>query len=249
MGVLYVDECGEEGFGNKSSEWLIVGGVIQPDETVRQNFKDAYDDFKSAHMQDNWHFHFAKASHDQRLGFIHTVRDTGLRAMAVAIYKPSIRQQENFKKRYYLYFYALRFLLERATIWCRDHGVHDDLHVYLSTRRGLKVENLNDYLEKIITSPFVKNDKMVWSCLRNESIFLAPNSKLRGLQIADCVVSSLGKAIEPSTFGLFENRYILDLHPMFHHDNLTFNRAITVWPGTPADVYVKRLTPIYSASG
>ncbi|QKV18683.1 DUF3800 domain-containing protein [Oricola thermophila] len=249
MAVLYIDECGEEGFSDTSSQWLIVGGALQPSRTILQNMIRAYDDFKSEHMQPNWYFHFAKASHDARLGFIHAMRETGLRAVAVAIYKPSIRRPENFKRKYFLYFYALRFLLEKATNWCRDHGTSDELHVYLSTRKGLKLENLNDYLSRVISSPYVSNDRMVWRFLRNESIFLAPNREYRGLQVADCVVSSIGKALEPSEFGLFEDRYVLDLSPMFHHDRLTFQHAVKIWPGVPVTHYSDRLTWMFARAG
>ncbi|ESX49398.1 DUF3800 domain-containing protein [Mesorhizobium sp. C416B] len=233
MAVLYVDESGEEGFSPTSSDWLIVGGAIQRDHIVFEATKLAYDAFKSKHRAPNWHFHFQKASHNVRLGFIDAMRDTGLRAMAVAIYKPGILKPDNFRKRYFLYFYALRFLLEKATIWCRDHGMYDEMHVYLSSRRGLTVENLNEYLERVISSPFVKEDRMEWSFLRNKGIFIKPNEELRGLQIADCVVSSIGQAWEASEFGLYEPRFIKDLRPMFHHDDQTYARAIKIWPSVP----------------
>lgn len=228
-----MDECGEEGFGPSSSQWLVVGGVLQRDNEVFERTRDAYDTFKAKYRPENWHFHFQSARHGIRLGFIHAMRDTGMRAMAVAIYKPSINRPDNFRKKYFLYFYALRFLLEKATIWCRDHGAYDEMHVYLSTRRGLAIENLDDYLRKVISSPFVKADRMEWSYLRNKGIFLKPNKEMRGLQMADCVVSSIGQAFEPSQFGLVEPRYLHDMHPMFHHDSMTYGRAIKVWPSVP----------------
>jgi len=237
MAVLYVDECGEEGFSASSSQWLIVGGVIQRDNEIFGLTKEAYETFRVKHRRsENWFFHFQNASHMTRLGFIHAMRDTGLRALAVAIYKPSIKQPDNFRKKYYLYFYALRFLLEKATTWCRDHGQFDEIHVYLSTRRGLSVENLNEYLTKVISSPFTKTDRMEWSYLRNKGIFLKPNKEMRGLQMADCVVSSIGQAFEPNGFGLFEPRYLEDLRPIFHHDSLTYGRAIKIWPSVPTNL-------------
>lgn len=234
MAVLYVDECGEEGFSATSSNWLIVGGVLQRDPDVLTKTLEAYGTFKTTHRQDNWHFHFQSATHNVRLGFIHAMRNTGMRAIAVAIYKPAIRQPDNFRKKYYLYFYALRFLLEKATVWCREYGLADEMHVYLSTRRGLTVESLDEYLSKVISSPFTKTDRMEWSYLRNKGIFLKPNKELRGLQMADLVVSAIGQAFEPSEFGLYEPRYLYDLKPMFHHDSLTYGRAIKIWPHAPA---------------
>ncbi|MER8782294.1 DUF3800 domain-containing protein [Mesorhizobium sp. M0663] len=255
MAVLYVDESGEEGFSPTSSQWLIVGGVLQPSQEVFQATKIAYDAFKAEHRQPNWHFHFQNASHNIRLGFIHAMRDTGMRAIAVAIHKPSITRQDNFRKKYFLYFYALRFLLEKATIWCRDHGSYDEMHVYLSTRRGLQLGNLNDYLTKVIASPFVTTDRMEWSFLRNKGIFLRPNNEFRGLQMADCVVSAIGQAFEPSEFGLLEPRYIEDMGPMFHHDDLTYGRAIKIWPSIPTNLLAAiqgtstfRIAPVLSES-
>jgi hypothetical protein len=236
MTILYVDECGEEGFSETSSKWLIVGGVLQRDPSTLKNMVSAYDAFKASHCNDNWHFHFTKTRHSIRLGFIHAMRDCGMRALAVAIYKPSIRKKDNFTKRYYLYFYALRFLLEKATVWCREHGLHDELHVYLSSRRGLRLEDLDAYLRRVISSPYVSNDKMEWSYLRNQGIFIRDNKSLRGLQMADCVVSSIGQAWEKSRFGLYEPRYLKDMRPMFHHDSLTYDRAIKIWPSVPADL-------------
>lgn len=110
MAVLYVDESGEEGFSPTSSEWFILGGAFQPSTALKPMIA-AYDKFKATHCQPNWHFHFQNAPHDLRLGFIMAMRETGFRGFGIAIHKPSIRQRENFSKKYFLYFYALRFLL------------------------------------------------------------------------------------------------------------------------------------------
>lgn len=245
MAVLYVDECGEEGFSDTSTEWLILGGALHPnqDGTVR-NVIAAYDDFKSKHYAENWYFHFRNRRHDERLGFINAIRNTGVRALCVAIHKPSLRKPEKFKKKYYLYFYALRFLLEKATIWSRDHH-QQQLRVILSTRKGLKLENLTEYLDRLTSSPFVNHDRMVWDYLRLDDIELAPNQEFRGLQIADCIASSLGKVLEASKYGTTEPRYLADLYPCFHLDKLEYGKAIKVWPSIPADQWRERLFPAY----
>jgi len=45
MAILYVDEAGEEGFKDGSSEWFVLGGALHrnPD---RQACCDCYDEFK-----------------------------------------------------------------------------------------------------------------------------------------------------------------------------------------------------------
>jgi hypothetical protein len=117
MTLLYVDECGEEGFSETSSRWLIVGGVLQRDPEILQRMISTYDAFKAEHCPDNW----------------------------------------------------------------------------------------------------------------------------RGLQMADCVVSSIGAAWEASRFGLYEPRYLRDLRPLFHFDSLTYGRAIKIWPSVPADLITGEL--------
>ncbi len=245
MAVLYVDECGEEGFSPSSCEWLILGGALQP-STALETMIEAYEKFKTEHCQSNWYFHFQTCSHDQRLGFIAAMRDTGLRAFAIAIHKPSILRHENFTKKYFLYFYGLRFLLERVTTYCRDH-CKEPLGVHLSNRKGLTAENLNAYLDRVLTSPFVKQDKMQWEYLSRAHIATYPNKDWRGLQMADCIASSIGKTLELSRYGTTEPRYLAELHPCFHHDNLEYGRAIKCWPTIPGDHWHQRLYPAYKA--
>lgn len=228
MAVLYVDESGEEGFAKTSSEWLILGGVLQPSH-VRKNIITEYDTFKNDHCQNNWHFHFQKASHDMTLGFINAMCRTDIRAVAVAIHKPSITSQSNFSKKYYLYFYALRLLLERATVWSRDH-CKEELYLYLSARRGLTTKDFENYLTRVETSPFTSRDGMAWSHLKRQEFEIRDNKELRGLQFADCVASALGKAIEKSQYGTHEDRYIKKLHKCFHQDSLTYRTAVKIWP-------------------
>jgi len=245
MAVLYVDESGEEGFSPTSCEWLILGGALQP-STARETIIEAYEKFKAEHCQPNWHFHFQTCSHDQRLGFISAMRNTGLRAFAIAIHKPSILRRENFTKKYFLYFYGLRFLLERVTTYCRDH-CQEPLRVHLSSRKGLTAENLNAYLDRVLTSPFVKQDKMQWEYLSRADINTYPNKDWRGLQMADCIASSIGKTLELSRYGTTEPRYLAELHPCFHHDSLDYGQAIKCWPSIPRDHWHQRLHPAYMA--
>ncbi|RWB60452.1 DUF3800 domain-containing protein [Mesorhizobium sp.] len=245
MAVLYVDESGEEGFSPTSTEWLILGGALQPAAAL-DPMKLAYDSFKATHCQPNWHFHFQSASHDMRLGFIAAMRETGFRGFAIAIYKPSINRRDNFTKRYFLYFYALRFLLERVTTYCHTH-CQEPLAVYLSNRRGLTTENLQAYLDRILTSPFIKQDKMKWDYLSRAHIFTHDNKEWRGLQMADCVASSVAKTLELSKYGTIEPRYVAELHPCFHHDSLEYGKAVQFWPSIPSEHWHERLLPAFKA--
>jgi hypothetical protein len=225
---MYIDEAGEEGFSNSSSEWFVLAGVIHTDDALSA-CRDTYDAFKRRHMPDNWHFHFQARKHDERLGFISAMRAAPYQPFAVIVRKPSILQPENFRRKYYLYFYALRFLLERATYWASEHA-KEPMAVKLSSRGGLEKENLQEYFFKIRNSPFVKDDRVVWSYLIEDQIETLENKTLRGLQLADCVASSIYKALEPSQYGTFEPRYIRELRPMFERHPYSLRSSVKVWP-------------------
>lgn len=236
MTLLYVDECGEEGFNETSSNWLILSGVIQPSIIVRDRMIAQYDSFKSEHFEASWNFHFHKRKHDERLGFIRQFQSCGLRAVAVGIYKPHIQKQENFRQKYYLYFYALRFLLEKATNWCATNNAQP-LGVLLSGRRGLEPNNLTRYLERVSMSSTNTQDRMAWTHIDTNDITVKQNKDYRGLQIADCVASSIGKALEYSKFGTLEPRYLQELYPLFNAGPSSYNSAIRLWPSMPTLLY------------
>lgn len=234
MAVLYVDESGEEGFGDSSTEWLILGGALQrgSDKAV---VIETYNEFRArTNRQDNWFFHFHKKSHEERLAFISDISGSAYCGMAVCIHKPSIRFRENFKRPYFLYFYALRFLLERATRWTAQQPQETPLTLMLSSRRGLKEQNLVDYFSTLRASPHTKLDAILWDKLNHNSVHIEPNEKYIGLQVSDCVASSLGKALEFSReFNTVEPRYIQDLSPIFSKHPQSVRSSVKIWPEPP----------------
>lgn len=239
MAVLYVDEAGEEGFKDSSSEWFILGGALHSNNQLKECV-DCYDAFKGKRRQAEWHFHFQTRSHDERLGFIEAITKAPYQAMAVMFHKPSITKPENFKKKYYLYFYALKFLLERATKWA-DQTAKEPIHLMLSSRKGLDEDNLKSYFNRIRTSPFVPKDDILWDILRHEEIHIKPNKEYRGLQVADLVASSIFKAVEKSEYGTLEPRYIKELRPLFERDPYKGFQATTFWPAIPFFLSTERM--------
>lgn len=237
MAVLYIDESGEEGFSPTSSEWFILGAVLHRDG-VAPTVRTAYADFKEQFgKEDSWYFHFVKKQHHERLGFIrHMVGRVPYRGFAIAIHKPSIRKPENFQRKYFLYFYALRFLLERVTRWCENHN-GGSLLVKLSSRRGLTAENVVEYLARVQDSPFVTQDKMCWDYLFSDAFEVVPNKDLIGLQMADCVASSVSQAVEYSEYSTLETRYILEMAPMFRLDRGSLRSRTIIWPSQPFTMY------------
>jgi hypothetical protein len=240
MAVLYVDEAGEEGFKDSSCEWFVLGGALHTNANLKACI-DTYDAFKADRKGKEWFFHFQTRAHDERLGFIQAIREAPYQGMAVVFHKPSIIKQDRFKQRYWLYFYALKFLLERATRWA-DQTAHEPIHLMLSSRKGLDPEALKVYLSRIKNSPFVRRDEILWHAFQHDEIHIELNRKYRGLQVADCVASAIFKALEKSEYGTLEPRYISELEPIFARYPYSGFQPISYWPSIPTEIFQERFS-------
>ncbi len=240
MAVLYVDEAGEEGFKDTSSEWFVLGGALHTNADL-SGCINTYEAFKAKQPNKDYFFHFAKRQHDERIAFISAMSKAPYQAMAVMFHKPSIQKPENFQKKYYLYFYALRFLLERATKWA-EQTAKEPVHLMLSSRKGLSDENLRGYFDKIKYSPFIKQDNIVWNHFIHDKVHVHANKDYRGLQVADCIASSVFKAVEVSEWQTLESRYVIDLKPLFVREPYkSFEQTAIYWPSVPFALYQDRL--------
>jgi hypothetical protein len=245
VATFYIDESGEEGFSTTSSEWFILGGVAHTRGAVDE-CAARYDAFKTEYNKEsNWYFHFQKKSHDERVGFIRWMRETQYVGFSIAVHKPSLVHTDRFQKKYYLYFYALRLLLEKATYWTK-HAANEPMLLYLSSRRGLRKEDLQDYFFRVQNSPHIKQDKIVWDHLVHDDVRIQDNKSLRGLQMADCVASSVAKALEYSGYGNTERRYIDELSPILYRYPNSIRHAIKLWPDpSPAILKQPRFEWLY----
>lgn len=238
MTILYLDESGEEGFKPTSSEWFVLGGAFHKDP-YGSVVKKHYQAYKEQHHrgQDNWYFHFQTASHNERRGFIKHMGELDYVLASVAIHKPSLRNPENLRKKYYLYFYATRMLLEAVTKWMLHHEPKT-LKIIFSSRKGLSVDNFADYLTKVRSSPFVKHDYVKWKYVDPYNFESRSNRELIGLQMADCFASSLAQAVEFNDHAMTECRYIRELSHRFMRLNQNWvGYGVKMWPFPSSPLY------------
>lgn len=249
--VAYFDECGEEGFGKLrtfpekgNSEWFVLGAALSYGKNSAETIKQRYQLFRETHSkQEKWSFHFVDAKHDERVGFIHHMAEAPYICMSVAVHKPSINQTDIFSKTYFLYFYAARLLLERITWYCRDNQPKDStkkstVGLIFSERRGLKEENIREYLEilkskEIEKDPYaeLKHHSIEWDYIDPKFMEVKPSETYIGLQMADAVASSVGRALELSRFGFTEPRYLKRLRPILYKPTGTyFSYGVKIFP-------------------
>lgn len=115
--VVYIDESGNEGFSfdRGSSVWFVVSAVITRKATDLDTVKLVDNVRMKLAKQERKPLHFRDLKHEQRLPFIGEISAAALRTVSVVVHKPSIKEPEKFKERYRLYFYSVRYLLERVS--------------------------------------------------------------------------------------------------------------------------------------
>jgi hypothetical protein len=208
---VFVDECGEEGFSGKASEWFILSAAIQRGEQS-QTVRTCYEQFRTDQGRGaNWYFHFVKAEHRARLAFIRSMKEASYVFMSVAVHKPSLLKTHNFRRPYFLYFYAAKLLLERVSWWARTRNEYV-AGLYFSSRRGLRRAAVMEYL-RVLQRDNIRelSNSIYWPAIRRAIVFVKPNKEMIGLQMADCMASSVGQAISTHPYAVTEPRYLLEL--------------------------------------
>jgi hypothetical protein len=237
MTVLYIDEAGEEGFGSTSSEWFILGGAFHR-TGYAPTIKNHYEEYRRRHARDpSWYFHFRKASHDQKRGFIRHMLALDYVLVVVAIHKRSLKKTERFRQKYWLYHYAMKYLLEAVTGWMAANEP-GRLTLIFSRRRGLDLLEFRSYLKRVRSSSHISVDGMTWKQLDDARIHTAENRRFVGLQMADCIASATFEALEINAYGMTECCYVRELGcRLLRADGSPQGLGVRIWPMPPQDVY------------
>lgn len=242
--VVYVDESGDEGFSFErgSSEWFVLSGVITHAATDLETVK-LVDVAKSLLKKPvKKPLHFRKLKHEQRLPFVGLIADAKLKVVNIMVHKKSIREPEMFRERYRLYYYSVRYLLERVSWYCRDHKDPDgygdgSANIVFSNRGGMSYCELRDYLSLLKRTSVVRDVRIDWDVLNPEQVQAFSPGKRMGLQIADAVATSSYYALKQSDYGYIEDRYIRMLKPIiYHHRGQYLGYGLKFWPGEAMDV-------------
>ena len=239
--LCYIDESGDEGFGNYrqpfaqggASRWLIIGGCLirasRSLEVVRWR-----DEIRSTcrPIQRKRDIHFQDFSHSERRAACTILSTKPVRFTSVLGCKERL-ESEDLKGRNKLYFYLTRFLLERVTWLCRDlrSEVSEGdgrVKIVFSRRGGMSYEGFRDYLYRLKADPEVS---IRWPLVDIDSIDAQDHSRVAGLQLADFGVSAIAQMIERDRFGQTENGYAETLRKnIFHRGSNYRSYGLKVFP-------------------
>ena len=235
---VYIDESGDEGFafGRGSSEWFVLSAVVTHAAEDLAGVKVVDTVRTRLGRPEKKPLHFRDLRHEHRLVYVDEIARQPLKVVSVLVHKPSLNEPEKFQERYRLYFYAVRYLLERVSWYCRDHRHAKDAGdgtaaIAFSNRSGMSYAELRDYVKLLETQTSMFDVRVDWSVIRAEGIRAFTAGRLMGLQVADAVAGSFFYATQASQYGFTEDRYARMLKPVvYQHRGRYVGYGLKLWP-------------------
>jgi hypothetical protein len=229
----YIDESGDEGFKFRtnpdeeaSSDWFILAAFITRKKTDLQTVRIIERVRAELKLNPRKHIHWKKLKHPQKVRYAQIIASTQSRVMAVCVHKPSLMEPEKFSERYRLYFYAVRYLVERISWLVRDKhnpdkwGGDGTAELLFSNRQGMSYDEMRDYLRLLSKQKQAGQDiRIDFEKVPIENLKTHTPGKSMGLQLADAVAGAFFNALERDKFDNTEPRYIQTMTPVLYRDN------------------------------
>ena len=151
----YIDESGDEGFQFRtsskeqgSSDWFVLSAFLTRKKTDLDTVKIIDQIREEFRLPSKKHVHWKKLKHPQKVRYAQFLAGLQARVIAVCVHKPSLLEPEKFQDRYRLYFYAVRYLVERISWLARDYhnlvkwGGDGTVELIFSNRQGMSYNDL-----------------------------------------------------------------------------------------------------------
>lgn len=243
--VAYIDESGDEGFKfrktideQKSSDWFILAAFITRNKNDIDTVKviDKVRDEFSLHPRK--HIHWKKLKHAQKVRYAQIIVTLRTRLIAVCVHKPSLLEPEKFRDRYRLYFYAVRYLLERISWLVREShnlekwGGDGTAKLYFSNRQGMSYDEMREYLRKLEKQKQAGRDiRIEFDRIPIDKLSTQTPGKSMGLQLADATAGAFFNALETDRFGNTEPRYLQTVFPvLYRHEGILRGYGFKIVP-------------------
>jgi hypothetical protein len=236
--IVYIDESGDEGFkfgpDGGSSTWFVLSAVViraHNDHMIREGLATVR---KKLGKNQNHALHFRNLRHEQRIPYVQELAKAQIRTLSVLVHKPSLKEPETFRN-YRLYFYCVRFLLERVSWLCRDEHrkAYGDgsARVVFSNRSSMSYSGLRDYVGRLTDTSNPLEVRIDPAIIKAESIEARSHEQYAGLQAADAVASSFYCAANTHRLGFTEPRYVECLMPtVYRRADQVVGYGIKFWP-------------------
>jgi len=243
--VAYIDESGDEGFkfrmnlaDQKSSDWFVLAAFVTRKMTDLETVKTIDSVRCEFGLAPRKHIHWKNLKHPQKVRYAQIVATLQARLMAICVHKPSLLEPEKFQERYRLYFYAVRYLLERISWLVRGShnparwGGDGTVELVFSNRQGMSYEEMRDYLRRLKKQQEAgQNIQIHFDGVPIDKLSSRTPGKSMGLQLADATAGAFFNALERDRFGNTEPRYLQIMVPvLYRHEGTLHGYGIKIVP-------------------
>ena len=229
----YVDESGDEGFKFRkslneeaSSDWFVLAAFVTREKTDLEVVKVIDQVRREFQLNPRKHIHWKNLKHPQKVRYAQIIAALQARIIAVCVHKPSLLEPETFQDRYRLYFYAVRYLIERVSWLARNRhnpskwGGDGTVQLIFSNRQGMSYSEMKDYLRLLEKQKQMGKDiRIEFNKIPIDNLGTQTPGRSMGLQLADAVTGSFFNAIEQDKFGNTEPRYLRTMMPILYRHN------------------------------
>lgn len=225
----YIDESGDEGFSFRqsldkqaSSDWFVLAAFVTRKSNDLETVKTIDRVRAEFKLHPRKHVHWKDLKHPEKIRYSQVISELRIQAIAICVHKPSLLEPEKFGNNYRLYFYCVRYLLERLSWLVRDH--HSAVHggdgtaeVIFSNRQGMPYEEMKEYLRLLkIQKENGQNVQIEFDRVPVEKISTQTPGRSMGLQLADAVAGAIFNGLERDRYGNSEPRYAQTLFAKFY---------------------------------
>ncbi|MCY2929073.1 MAG: DUF3800 domain-containing protein [Planctomycetota bacterium] len=243
--VAYVDEAGDEGFKfrtspamQRSSDWFVLAAFVTRKQTDLETVKLIDQVRREFELPPRKHVHWKDLKHPKKVRYAQLMAGLQARAIGVCVHKPSLLEPEKFQESYRLYFFAVRYLMERVSWLARDRhdtekwGGDGTVDVLFSNRQGMPYDKMRDYLRHLQVQQASGQDVRIdFANVPPDRITTQTPGRSMGLQLADAAAGAFFNAIETDAFGNTEPRYLTTMSPiLYRHQGMAHGYGLKLLP-------------------
>jgi len=241
----YIDEAGDEGFKEGSSQWFIISSVVV-DKSSDRDVARVIDNIKSRLWGDvtRQPLHWVRLRHDQKQVVIQEISKRSFTLVSVALEKKYlVRERFNshydrdnrMKFRWAMYFYATRLLVERICKYAGRQGF--TVNLVFENRASISYKDLRDYLTFMseYPGPYGRSPTIQRRMIKSVEPHNKETKKL--LQVADACSGALRDALEINRYGNVDGSYLVGLADKFDRPSGRFwGIGLKVFPRSEREI-------------
>ena len=219
----YIDESGDEGFEDGSTQWFIISSVVV-DKSNDRDVARVIDNIKSRLWGDitRQPLHWVRLRHNQKQVVIQEISKQSFTLLSVALEKKYLVRERfdshydranRMKFRWAMYFYATKLLVERICKYAeRQEAI---VNLIFENRGSISYKDLRDYLTLMTEYPGPYSRSPTIQRRRIKSLEPKNKETKKLLQVADACSGALKYALEINRYGNVDGSYLMGLADEF----------------------------------